>query len=57
MTERVPEPSVRITSKFAFPARWKYVVRHSITNCRLGGLPIVAVKMPPPASSVRRSAR
>jgi hypothetical protein len=32
-------------------------VRHSITNCRFGGLPIVAVKMPLPAPSVLRSAR
>jgi hypothetical protein len=53
----VPEPSVKIASKFALPARWKYAARHSITNCRFGGLPIVAVKMPFPAPSVLRSAR
>ena len=55
MTESVPLPSVRTTSKFAVPERWKYVVRHSITNCRFGGLPITAVKIPPPVSSVRKS--
>jgi hypothetical protein len=30
-------------------------VRHSITNCRCGALPVTAVKIPSPASSVRRS--
>jgi hypothetical protein len=46
-----------MTSKLALPARWKYVVRHSITNWRFGGAPIAAVKMPPPDSSVRKSSR
>ena len=44
-----------MTSKFALPARWKYVVRHSITNCRFGWLPVTAVKMPEPAVCVSRS--
>jgi hypothetical protein len=57
MTESVPEPSVRRTSKFAEPERWKYDARHSITNWRFGGAPRTAVKMPPPVSSVRRSPR
>ena len=55
MTESVRVSSERMTSKLAFPERWKYVVRHSITNCRFGALPSTAVKMPPPVSSVRRS--
>jgi hypothetical protein len=55
MTERVGVSSERMTSKLAVPVRWKYVVRHSITNCRFGALPSSAVKMPPPVSSVRRS--
>ena len=57
MIERVCVSSERMTSKLAFPERWKYVARHSITNCRLGALPTTAVKMPPPVSSVRRSSR
>jgi hypothetical protein len=55
MTESVPLPSERITSKFAVPERWKYVVRHSITNCRFGAPPITAVKIPSLVSSVRKS--
>jgi hypothetical protein len=55
MTESVPVSSERMTSKLALPERMKYVVRHSITNCRFGALPSVAVKTPPPDSSVRRS--
>ena len=42
-------------SKFAVPALWKYVVRHSITNCRCGALPVVVVKIPSLAPSVSRS--
>src|SRR5215475_584869 len=55
MTDSVPELSGRMTSKFAVPARWKYVARHSITNWRFGGLPVTAVKIPSLVSSVRRS--
>ncbi len=55
MTDSVAESSGRMTSKFAVPVRWKYVVRHSITNCRCGALPVVVVKMPSLLSSVRRS--
>jgi hypothetical protein len=43
MTDSVPEPSVKTISKLAVPVRWKYVVRHSTTNCRVGGLPMTAV--------------
>jgi hypothetical protein len=55
MTDKVPESSGRRTSKFAVPALWKYVVRHSITKVRCGALPVVVVKTPSPLSSVRRS--
>jgi hypothetical protein len=55
MTDRVLEFSVKTISKLAVPVRWKYVVRHSTTNCLFGGLPTTAVKIPPPDSSVFRS--
>src|SRR5262245_10614497 len=55
MTESVPESSGRMISKFAVPERWKYVVRHSTTNRRWGGLPVVVAKIPSPGSSVRRA--
>jgi hypothetical protein len=51
----VSELSERITSKFAVPERWKYVVRHSITNSRFGWLPVTAVKIPDPPASVLKS--
>ena len=57
MNENVVESSGRTISKFAVPDRWKYVVRHSITNSRFGGLPITVVKIPSLVSSVRRSPR
>ena len=53
--ERSGVPSERMTSKLALPVRMEVRVRHSITNCRFGATPRTAVKMPPPASSVRRS--
>jgi hypothetical protein len=55
MTDSVPEDSGRMTSKFAVPARWKYVVRHSMMNWRFGALPVTVVKIPSLVSSVRRS--
>ena len=55
MTDRIPLSSEKMASKFALPERPKYVVRHSMTNCRFGGLPMTAVKMPSLVSSVRKS--
>jgi hypothetical protein len=51
----VAEFSKKMISKFAVPARWKYAVRHSMTNCRFGWLPVTAVKIPSPAGVVSRS--
>ena len=52
-----PVASSRTSSKFAVPvAGWK-AARHSTTNCRFGGLPITAVKIPVPAWSVTRSSQ
>jgi hypothetical protein len=44
------DPSVSRISYVAVPSWLKYLTsRHSITNTRFGGVPIVAVKMPPPS--------
>jgi len=50
-------PSLKIASKLALPVRFAYPVRHSMTNCRFGGEPVRAVKIPWPPPEVRRSSQ
>ena len=52
-----PPNSFSTIENLAWPAPLTYVVRHSTTNCRFGGVPVTAVKMPEPLEFVSRSSQ